>query len=236
MSIDARPQIKQSLSFIAYEKIKTMILNMELEPGSSLTEMWLIEKLSMSRTPIREALYRLQQENFVTLTPRKGWYVSEISLRDIQELFEIREALEGISARNATSRLSDQQLDKMARFLASLEHALEEDEEAVEDPGDSLHDLIFSAADNQFINNIMTIYLDRLRMFHVLASSLPGRKRQSWREHQEILQAMIARDEEGAEQAMRRHIRSSMQSILQSMMKKSSSYQRDITLFPHGKP
>ncbi|PIJ52082.1 hypothetical protein BL250_01845 [Erwinia sp. OLTSP20] len=235
MRSDATPRLRQSLSFIAYEKIKAMILNMELEPGSSLTEMWLIEKLNMSRTPIREALYRLQQESFVTLTPHKGWFVSEISLRDIQELFEIREALEGISARHATRRLSDEQLQEMARFLASLEQALQEDEAAVVDPGDSLHDLIFSAADNQFINNIMTIYLDRLRLFHVLASGLPGRKRQSWREHQEILQAMIARNEEAAENAMRRHIRSSMQSILESIMNKSNSYQRDITLSPPGK-
>ncbi|MGL9773023.1 MAG: GntR family transcriptional regulator [Sodalis sp. (in: enterobacteria)] len=55
------------MSFIAYEKIKAMILNMELQPSSALTEMWLIGKLDMSRTPIREALYRLQQERFVEL-------------------------------------------------------------------------------------------------------------------------------------------------------------------------
>lgn len=223
---------KPSLSGTAYEKIKAMILDLELAPGSSLTEMWLIDKLEMSRTPIREALYRLQQENFVALAPRKGWFVSEIRLRDIQELFEIREALEGMSARNATRRLSDAQLQQMAAYLAALEQPLQDDEAAVADPGDSLHDLIFSAADNQFINNIMTIYLDRLRMFHVLASGLPGRKRQSWREHCEVLQAMIARDEDAAEMAMRRHIRSSMQSILDSMLQKSSHYPGDITLSP----
>ena len=121
---DETPQLKQSLSFVAYEKIKAMILDMELAPGSSLTEMGLIEKLSMSRTPIREALYRLQQERFVELAPRKGWFVSQIRLRDIQELFEIREALEGISARNATHRIPQEKLQAMATFLDSLEQAL----------------------------------------------------------------------------------------------------------------
>lgn len=229
---DETPQLKQSLSFVAYEKIKAMILDMELAPGSSLTEMGLIEKLSMSRTPIREALYRLQQERFVELAPRKGWFVSQIRLRDIQELFEIREALEGISARNATHRIPQEKLQAMAIFLDSLEQALIDNEAAVSDPGDSLHDLIFAYANNHFINNMMTVYLDRLRLFHVLASSLPGRKRQSWREHRDVLNALLARDEDLAEQTMRHHIRSSRQSLLESIMQQNSDYATDIALSP----
>ncbi|AHF77308.1 Putative GntR family transcriptional regulator [Sodalis praecaptivus] len=223
MSTAETPRIKQSLSFIAYEKIKAMILNMELQPGSSLTEMWLIGKLDMSRTPIREALYRLQQERFVELTRHKGWYVSEIKLRDIQELFVIREALEGICARHATARISDEALTKMEAYLDSLEAPLLANEEAVVDPGDTLHDLIFTYADNQLINTMMAIHLERLRMFHVIASNLPGRKLQSWREHREILYALKARDEDRVEQTMRRHIRSSLDSLLQDLLQKNQT-------------
>uniref|UniRef100_A0A8R2D7D9 HTH gntR-type domain-containing protein n=2 Tax=cellular organisms TaxID=131567 RepID=A0A8R2D7D9_ACYPI len=115
------PGYKPSLSEIAYRRIKEMILSLTLAPGSSLTEMGLIDQLGMSRTPIREALYRLQQERFVELTPRKGWFVSEIKLQDIQQLFVIREALEGIATRQATQRTPDHELAVMADKLAALE-------------------------------------------------------------------------------------------------------------------
>lgn len=224
MSAAETGNIKKSLSFIAYEKIKEMILNMEIAPGSSLTEMGLIEQLGMSRTPIREALYRLEQESFVELAPRKGWFVAEIRLRDIQELFLIREALEGISTRNATHRLQQAQLLQMQAYLATLEPLLLADEAAVDDPGDSLHEMIFACIDNHYLNNIMTNYIDRLRQFHIIASRLPGRKLQSYYEHCEILQALIARDENRAEQAMRHHIQSSMNSILDCIINKTPLY------------
>jgi len=229
VAIDAS-EIKRSLSLVAYDEIKTMILNLTLKPGSSVTEMWLIDRLQMSRTPIREALYRLQQEHFVELAPRKGWFVSEIKLRDIQELYVIREALEGISARHAAAHISDEELQKMERYLDSLERLLEENEEAVDDPGDSIHSLIFRFSGNGLINEVMSIHLERLQMFHLITSSLPGRKYQSWREHREIFFALKARDGELAEEVMRKHIRSSLDSLLQSLIENKVDYQKAIAL------
>lgn len=212
------PHFKASLSDIAYHKIKRMILGMELAPGSSLTEMGLIETLEMSRTPIREALYRLQQEKFVELTPRKGWFVSEIKLQDIQQLFVIREALEGIATHQAASCIPDEKLYQMELALAALEDSLVNDEANATDAGDALHVLILEYAGNPYLNSIMTLYLDRLEMFHVIAMKLPGRKLQSWHEHRAILAALMARDAEQAEQRMREHIRSSLDSILLGLM------------------
>lgn len=221
-------EIKRSLSLVAYDEIKTMILNLTLKPGSSITEMWLIERLQMSRTPIREALYRLQQEHFVELTPRKGWFISEMKLQDIHELYVIREALEGISARYAATRISDDELQKMESYLNSLENLLEEDEESVDDPGDSIHQLIAQHCGNALINEVMVIHLERLHMFHLITSSLPGRKLQSWREHKEIFFALKARDGDRAEEMMRKHIRSSLDSLLQSLIENKVDYQKAI--------
>lgn len=212
------PRYKASLSDIAYQKIKRMILDMQLLPGSSLTEMGLIETLEMSRTPIREALYRLQQEKFVELMPRKGWFVSEIKLQDIQQLFVIREALEGIATHQAATAIPDDRLQQMAATLAALEPQLVNDEANATDAGDGIHPLILEFAGNPYLNSIMTIYLDRLEMFHVIAMHLPGRKLQSWHEHRAILQALMQRDAALAEQRMREHIRSSLESILQGLM------------------
>ena len=221
-------EIKRSLSLVAYDEIKTMILNLTLKPGSSITEMWLIERLQMSRTPIREALYRLQQEHFVELTPRKGWFISEMKLQDIHELYVIREALEGISARYAATRISDDELQKMESYLNSLENLLEEDEGSVDDPGDSIHQLIAQNCDNALINEVMVIHLERLHMFHLITSSLPGRKLLSWREHKEIFYALKARDGDRAEEMMRKHIRSSLDSLLQSLIENKVDYQKAI--------
>ncbi|WP_044176713.1 GntR family transcriptional regulator [Phytobacter massiliensis] len=228
MSISDETEIKRSLSVIAYDEIKTMILSLALKPGSSVTEMWLIDRLRMSRTPIREALYRLQQEHFVELVPGKGWFVSEINLSDIQELYVIREALEGISARHAAEQISDEELQRMEIYLDSLETLLQEDEEAVDDPGDSIHNLIFRFCGNALINEVMSIYLERLQMFHLITSSLPGRKLQSWREHREIFYALKARDGALAEDVMRKHIRSSLESLLLSLIDNKIDYQKAI--------
>lgn len=226
------PGYKPSLSEIAYRRIKEMILSLTLKPGSSLTEMGLIEQLGMSRTPIREALYRLQQERFVELTPRKGWFVSEIKLQDIQQLFVIREALEGIATRQATLRAPDDALAAMAKKLATLEQYLRTDELNATDAGDEIHTLIFAHADNPYISSIMTLYLDRLQLFHVIAMNLPGRKLQSWLEHRQILTAMQARDADAAEQAMRLHIRSSLQSILEGLMQQPGFPSPGVRLTP----
>lgn len=230
MLMNDSPVFKKSLSAVAYDQIKTMILNLTLKPGSSLTEMWLIERLQMSRTPIREALNRLQQEHLVELTPRKGWFVSELKLRDIQELYVIREALEGISARHAATRIGDAQLNEMERYLASLESQLEENEEAVDDPGDSIHNLIFRFSGNQMINEVMSIHLERLSMFHLITSSLPGRRLQSWHEHREIFFALKARDPARAEDCMRQHVRSSLDSLLKSLIDNKVDYQKALKI------
>ena len=226
------PGYKPSLSEIAYRRIKEMILSLTLAPGSSLTEMGLIDQLGMSRTPIREALYRLQQERFVELTPRKGWFVSEIKLQDIQQLFVIREALEGIATRQATLRVPDSELAAMAETLAALEPILRTDEINATDAGDAIHTLIFAHADNPYISSIMTLYLDRLQLFHVIAMNLPGRKLQSWLEHQQILTAMQTRDADAAEQAMRQHIRSSLHSILEGLMQQPGFPSPGVRLTP----
>ena len=228
MAVSEVMETKKSLSIIAYDEIKTMILSLSLKPGNSVTEMWLIEKLKMSRTPIREALYRLQQEHFVELISGKGWFVSELKLSDIKELYVIREALEGISARHAAERISDEEVQNMENYLDSLEHLLEQNEEAVEDPGDSIHQLIFRFSGNALINEVMSIHLERLQMFHLITSSLPGRKYQSWREHREIFSALKARDGALAETLMREHIRSSLESLLLSLIENKIDYQKAI--------
>ncbi|MDF2500134.1 MAG: transcriptional regulator, GntR family protein [Anaerosporomusa subterranea] len=209
---------KTSLSDLAHNTLKNMLLNLEIRPGSPITEIQLMETLGMSRTPIRQALHRLEQEGFVNLTPRKGWFVADISLRDIQEIFVVREALEGIAARLAAESITDDVLRELNEYMVKVSSAAAPDEQEAVDPGDILHDQIFAAVDNKQMNRVLGLYGDHLRRFHIMAIRLPGRALLSYQEHCEILQALTKRDGEGAEQAMRNHIRSSKRSLFEAIV------------------
>lgn len=215
MYITSPDTTKQSLSDIAYVRIKAALVDLQFGPGSAITEMQLMEKLGMSRTPVRQALHRLEQEGLVKLLPRKGWFVAGVSLRDIQEIFVIREALEGIAARLAAERMTDAQLQELKDYMDKVKPA--EGQETI-DPGDILHQRIFEVVENAQMNRVLNLYDDQLRRFHVMASRLPGRALLSYREHYDILAAMIEREAEKAERLMREHIRSSKSSILEAVI------------------
>lgn len=209
---------KQSLSDKAHTTLKNMLLELELRPGSPITEIQLMETLGMSRTPIRQALHRLAQEGFVHLTPRKGWFVTDISLRDIQEIFVIREALEGMAARLAAEAMTETSLRMLNEYMDQLASQIPEDGAEAIDPGDILHQKIFEAVDNNQMNRVLNLYGDHLRRFHIMAIRLPGRAYLSYKEHCDVLQALTNRDGERAEQAMRDHIRSSKRSLFEAIV------------------
>lgn len=207
---------KQSLSDIAYQKLKNMLVNLELRPGGAITEIQLMENLGMSRTPIRQALQRLAQEEFVSLAPHKGWFVCQVSVRDIQEFFVVREAIEGIAARLAAELISEETLHELNAIAEKADKEAEKSDDF--DACDVLHQKIFEAVNNQQINRIISLYEDHLKRFHIMACHLPGRLILSYKEHCEVLKALTARDGEKAELAMREHIRSSRRSLLEAIL------------------
>lgn len=221
MDSKALSAARQSLSDIAHEKIKNMLLGLELRPGSAITEIQLMENLGMSRTPVRQALQRLDQEGFVRLLPRKGWFVAGVSLRDIQEIFVIREALEGIAARLATELMTDERLRELNEYMAGVATQDQAEGQKNIDPGDILHQRIFEAVNNEQMNRVLGLYDEQLRRFHIMACRLPGRTLLSYQEHYGILRALTERNGEKAEQAMREHIRSSKRSIMDGVVNES---------------
>ncbi len=102
------------LSDEAYRAIKRKIATLELPPSSLINEQKLVQELGIGRTPVREALHRLALENLVTIVPRRGTFVSNVGITDLQELAEIRQELEGLAARLAVERMD-------ADYLAEME-------------------------------------------------------------------------------------------------------------------
>lgn len=206
----------RSLKHVAYSRIASWLINEKLQPGEPLVEMTLANRLKIGRTPVREAIQQLAQEGLVEILPRRGAFVARTSLKDVKELFEIREALEGTAARLATLRCDPEDIKSLrAKFRdAERQSNPEQKRLMLEAAGDDLHDYILKTCGNgrlvQIINN-HKLLLQRERRH---AAMIPGRIDHSAKEHREILDAVSRGDATGAEEAMRRHIVGTAASVL----------------------
>jgi len=200
----------KSKKAIVYENLKKRIINHQLKPGESLNESVLTKELGISKTPIREALQQLEKEGFIENIPGKGSFVSRISIQDIREIFEIREILECEVVKRAAMK-SDP--DKIGGIRKKFETESNGDKNSRDQfkAGDRIHTFIFES----FGNKRLLEYYKRLQE-HIIRMRLyffnqlhQERSGQSFKEHLEIMDALIAQDPSRAEKAMRDHLRNS---------------------------
>ena len=162
-------------------------------------EIKLAEELGVSRTPVREAIRRLELEGYVVMMPRRGTYVADMSIRDINEIFEIRTALESLSTSLAAEHLQ--------RLLVIIGGYIKEFEEGKDREGAmekivetdiEFHDLLYHAARNNRLVGIISNLRDQLTRFRTLSMSCPGRLEATLEEHREIVEAVANGDGRGA--------------------------------------
>lgn len=191
-------EIAKSLKEVAYSRIANWLIEGKLQPGEPLVESALASRLEIGRTPVREAIQKLAQEGLVEIFPRRGAFVARSSLKDIQELFEIREALEGIAARLAALRSSPDELRLIKERFddAGREIDNEKRQAKLEEVGDDLHDLILRTCDNRWITQIINTYKLLLQRERRQAAMIPGRIDLSAQEHRAILGALISSEPE----------------------------------------
>lgn len=206
------------LSQQAYESIKQKIVSLALAPGAVIDEASLREELNLGRTPIREALQRLAQEKLVLIVPRRGMFVSEIGITDLQQLFEMRLVLESLAARYAAKRGADALWRQMETILAEAPGAGEAaDNEKLIAIDEACHQIIYEAADNVFLRDtLITMYALSLRLWYFSLAKI-GNMCDAVLEHQHIMAALKAGDGEAAARLMKKHIQA-FQEELQSVM------------------
>lgn len=203
-----------SLKDRVYAAIKDAILSIRLKPGTPLVEAQLAEELGVSKTPVRAALEELEREGFVTRVLFKGTYVTEVTAKDVLEIFQLRAVLEGLAARLATPLFSPQELDQVAHHLTASEAALAEGDLALcSKLGKNLHDAIINKTDNQRLMLITRNLDDHIQRFRAISDQISGRLNKSVREHRRILDALHRGDPSAAEQAMRDHLHSVMEDL-----------------------
>jgi DNA-binding GntR family transcriptional regulator len=203
-----------SLKDRAYEAIKDAILCLKLEPGMPLVEKELARHLGISRTPVRDALQELEREGFVTRMSFKGTFVTEVTMRDTSEVFQLRAVLEGLAARIAAPQFTPSELEELDRHLTAAEAALAQGDLALcSEYGQRLHEAIINKAENQRLSDIIHNLDDHVRRLRVLSDRISGRLNTSVKEHRAVLDALIQQDPAAAEQAMRTHLFSVSQDL-----------------------
>jgi DNA-binding GntR family transcriptional regulator len=201
------------LSEKAYHLIKEKIVTLDLKPLAVIDEQALKDELDLGRTPIREALHRLAAEGLVIIAPRRGMFVADISITDLQKVFEVRMIMEGFCARLAAQRATREQIAQMETVLEQLGRVADDDAEALMTIDTHLHELLYQAADNEFLaDSLLRLHALSLRLWHLVLNQLDDVKA-SIQEHEEIIAALQARDGMHAEKLLQRHIAHFQQEI-----------------------
>lgn len=193
-----------SLSNVAYDRLRAMIVRLDFAPGDVLREEALREQLGIGRTPIREALQRLAREHFVTVVPRQGIFVTGIDVGELSMLFETRSVLEPYAARLAALRGTPATWDAMAAAIAQTEAAGDAVELLAIDR--TCHELMWQAAGNRFlIDTLDMLYAQSDRLWHLYLADVadPGHAVQ---EHVAILEALRGGDSDLAASLVDEHV------------------------------
>ena len=208
----------QTLREIILETIRESILRGTLRPGEKVPEPELAERFGISRTPIREAFRQLESEGFLTVVPRKGAVVTDLSERDVEEFYSIKSILEGYAARMAAEKLSDKDIERLNAINERLEQlARENDVKTFFRVHNEFHDLFIRAAGNDKLAELigqLVLKFNRLRMTSL---SLPGRMEISVLEHKKIIEAFRTHNGELADNLVRKTAAHGGQVLIQSM-------------------
>ncbi|MDX1415355.1 MAG: GntR family transcriptional regulator [Candidatus Promineifilaceae bacterium] len=206
-----------SLSQQAYDEIKHKIVTLELAPGSVLDEAELQAELGLGRTPIREALKRLAQESLVSIVPRRGMFVTDIGINDLQRLLEVRLQLETLAARLAAQRGTKKHWKKLEELVAEQSTIDMGDNDTFIRIDDSFHEIIYEAADNRFLRDALTVLLTlNERLWYYFLPEI-GRLQLAADDHHQIMESLKAGDGDEAAARMARHIQR-LQERLQSIL------------------
>ena len=203
---------------VVFNTLRQAIITGEFAPGERLMEIALANRLGVSRTPVREAIRKLELEGLVVMIPRKGADVAKITEKDLRDVLEVRSSLEELAAELAAERMNDEVKEKLEKALKEFEEAIESDDNAaIADSDVDFHDVIFEATGNarliQIINNLREqMYRYRLEYvkdteYHTVLLN----------EHRELAKAMVEGRKEDARKIMKRHIDNQEMTVIRNI-------------------
>ena len=190
-----------------FQGVEEQIATGQLKDGEKLDEASLAKRFQVSRTPVREALLQLVGSGLATQIPKRGCFVKAPSFREMIEMFEVMSELEGMCARLAARRISDEQLIALETSNRECENAIKaNDSDLYYHKNVEFHECIYSACGNGFLAEETRSLRRRLQSFRRLQLRVRGRMSQSLGEHSEIIEAIRSSDADQADRVSRQHV------------------------------
>lgn len=206
-----------SLAEYVFERMENDILSGKYRRGETFTESKLSELFGVSRTPIREAIRRLEQENLIRIT-KKGVEITGIDRRDIEDIYEIRERLEGLAAKRCAGVIAEDGIAALRETVDLQEfYAGKGMSEKVRDTDSAFHEAIYAMCGSSVYLSVLSSLHRRIRKYRKLSLQDSARAVRAVAEHREILDALAAHDGERAERLTARHIRNARDNILKNI-------------------
>ena len=204
-------QIEQykPLRDIVFETLRKAILDGDLKPGERVMEVQLAEELGVSRTPVREAIRKLELEGLLVMVPRKGAYVADVSIKDVLSVLEIRASLEGLGASLAAERITEEEVERLKLSAKDFEAMHEaNDRDGMVEKDTEFHSILLSASRNNKLLEIVEGLSDYVQRFRVIYFTEYSDSKNIMEEHRKILEAIDERDIDKASKAAQDHIES----------------------------
>ena len=200
-------QNHRPLREIVYEELKRQILVGEIAPGTRMMEVELAEDMGVSRTPVREAIRKLEKEGLVTIEPRRGAYASDISIKDMVDVLEVRQMLEGMAASMAAQKVTEEEkLDFVEANSAYKNAVKKENIEEIIRYDELFHQLIVSYSGNKTLNQLLSQVQELALRFRYIYYDDFSRYENMPVEHEEIEEAIISGDTQKAKVVAEEHV------------------------------
>lgn len=214
----------QPLRDMVFDVLMNAIMLGQLSPGERLLEVQLAEEMGVSRTPVREAIRRLELEGFVVMVPRKGAYVAGLSVADVEAVFEIRTALETLAVRLAAQRMEAEDFRQLDELAAKMKDTWQEGN--VENwvaLDASFHELLYKFSRNERLVQMMNNIMEQLSRYRIISLANKEVRHNSLSEHEAVMDALRRHDSEAAAEAAAQHITNTKQSLIDILQAKFSN-------------
>lgn len=203
---------------VVFHTLRKAILTGQLKPGERLMEVHLANKLGVSRTPIREAIRKLELEGLVTMIPRRGAEVAQITEKSLKDVLEVRRALDVLSVELACERITKEEMEELYRACQEFEKAAREKEPSVIAQADvRLHDIIVDATRNQRLKQLVNNLSEQMYRYRFVYIQEANQYENLIEEHREVYESIAERNKERAARAARLHIDNQELSILRQL-------------------
>lgn len=208
----------QPLRDVIFETLRKAIVSGDIKPGERLMEVSLADQMGVSRTPVREAIRRLEAEGLVTMIPRKGTHVSELSVKDIMDVLEVRAVLDKLATDLASKRIQSAQLKALESVHKQYISCVEKDNvEGAIKKDVEFHDIIYAASGNPRLVTVAASLREHIYRFRVMYMSGNLIAANVLNEHNEILQALREAQNNVASNLAEKHIRNQMETIIKTV-------------------